>query len=147
MATREFVFIPDGHILYDPGNGILSRVFPNAGVSPSGTWQPLKTDASGNLYVTGLLSPTSETADLTAVAASTSSVQVLAANTNRRGAIFRNDSTSACWIAYADSASDTLYTEYLEPGSSLSMDPPIYLGAVSAIWQSANGNLVITELT
>lgn len=145
--SREFIFTQTGEVFWDPGNDILTRIYPQSALSPSGLWVPLNTDSSGNLQVTGLILPSSDTATLTAVSASTSSVQLLASNTNRRGAIFYNNSSSACWVAFASSASNSIFTEYLESGSTYSMDSPVYLGVISAIWQSATGSMQITELT
>lgn len=88
------------------------------------------------------------TAALSSVAASASSVSLLAANTARKGVTIVNDSTATLYLAYAATASTTSYTYKLQAGETFEMPGlPYYGGAISGIWSAANGNARITELS
>jgi hypothetical protein len=96
----------------------------------------------------GELAATDGATALSSVAASTTSVQLLAVNPNRRSFYIVNDSTSGnLYVAFAATASLTAYTVKLSPGLSLTPDPVTYRGAVSGIWDAAVGNARITEVT
>jgi hypothetical protein len=83
---------------------------------------------------------------LTSVAAAVSSTSLLAANLNRIGATFYNDSTAVLYLALAGSASTTAYTLQV-PQNGYYEVPYGYDGAIFGIWASANGSVRITELT
>lgn len=90
----------------------------------------------------------SSTATLSNVAASASSVTVLASNANRKKAIFLNDSTSVCRLKFGATASSTSYTIYMSRGDTyIEEGPTVYTGICDAIWDSATGNMRVTELT
>lgn len=91
---------------------------------------------------------TATTATRSNVASSASSVAIAAANTSRKGLLITNDSTQVLYLAYgATAASATSYTVQLAPGAYWEMPSPLYTGAMTGIWASANGNARITELT
>lgn len=109
--------------------------------------------ATRQLKVSGSLSvapTTAGTATLTAVAESASSVNVLAANANRLGAVLFNDSASACYIKFGTTASASSKTDRLLSRQSYPV-PFAYTGRIDAIWDTAPGTLgavmTITELT
>lgn len=84
----------------------------------------------------------STTATTTSVASSATSVPLLAANSSRKFASFRNDSTSVAYIELgATATSSSVYR--LEAQGFLTLDN--YTGAISCIWASANGNMRVTE--
>jgi hypothetical protein len=93
------------------------------------------------------------TATLTSVAASASTTPLVAANSavvgttaGRLGLIIVNDSaTATLYLAYAATASLTSFTHKLLPGAVWWMEPPIYGGIISGIWDAAVGNARITE--
>jgi len=88
------------------------------------------------------------TATRTSVGGSVTDVSLLAANAARKGAFFFNESTATLYLAYGAAATLTSYTVQLPPGSFFEMPPqPIFTGAVRGIWNVANGNVRITELT
>jgi hypothetical protein len=93
---------------------------------------------------------TTDTAVLTSVAASVTSVTVIAANTNRRG--LRLHSTTASAVCYVHLGAGTAAASLgghsfdMQPGA-LYEDPDGYTGAVTAIWAAATGGLNVTELT
>lgn len=88
----------------------------------------------------GGAAPKATTAPTTSVASSATSVTLLALNTNRKWASFRNDSTSVAYIAKSGTAS-TSSVYRLEPQGYLYFDD--YTGIVTGIWVSANGNMRI----
>lgn len=92
---------------------------------------------------------TCSTGAATSVAASASSVTVLAANANRRGATVTNDAGGA--ILYllnqtGGTASLTNYTVPISPGGYYEV-PFGYTGALIGIWASASGAGRVTEFT
>jgi citrate lyase beta subunit len=93
---------------------------------------------------------TTDTATLTSVAASVTSVTVIAANTNRRGLRLHAVTSSAvCYVRMGGgTAAATLggHSFDMSPGA-LYEDPDGYTGAVSAVWATATGGLNVTELT
>lgn len=85
---------------------------------------------------------------LTSVASSATTVSILASNTSRTGAVFFNESTAICYLAFAATASTTTYTVQIAAGGFYEIPSlPMWQGAVSAIWSAANGSLRITELS
>jgi hypothetical protein len=88
------------------------------------------------------------TAATTSVAASVTSVVLLAANANRDAGSVFNDSVSATlYLAYAATASTTAYKVQLGPGAYFEFPQPIYVGTISGIWTNAIGNARISEET
>lgn len=96
---------------------------------------------------TAISFPSAKTSPQTSVASSASSVSLLAANAARRGAVMFNDSTQACYVTFGATATSSNFTYKLFPSQTLVFDVPVYPGAVSGIWDSANGNMRITEFT
>jgi hypothetical protein len=89
----------------------------------------------------GGITPSTSTTTTT-VASSATSVSLLDANTNRKFASFRNDSTAVAYIELGATAT-TSSVYRLEAQGFLSLDN--YTGAISCIWASANGNMRIAE--
>lgn len=86
------------------------------------------------------------TAVLSSVAASATSVPLLAANPDRASASVYNESTSVLYLALAATASATAYTVAIPASGYYELVAPAYTGAISGIWASANGNARITEV-
>jgi hypothetical protein len=131
------------------------RIRASAFTSGSGTATlvPAAATAVSSLSTTGASSIGSinrmgmaHTPTLTSVAAATSSTSLLAANLNRIGATFYNDSTAVLYLALNTSASTTAYTVQV-PQNGYYETPYGYDGAIFGIWASVNGNVRITELT
>lgn len=87
----------------------------------------------------------STTGTLSSVNASTSSVTLAAANAARLGLVITNDSSAILYVAYAASASSSLYTYKIEPSDVLEISD--HVGIVTGIWASATGAARITERT
>lgn len=90
--------------------------------------------------------PRSATGTVSSVGGSAASVTVLASNANRVAATFFNDSTANAYLAAAASASATTFTKKLLPGDFFVL-PAWYTGIVTALWDSATGNMRVTEFT
>lgn len=86
------------------------------------------------------------TATVTPVASSDTSVTLAASNTARKGLLIFNDSTAAVFVKFGATASAASFTVKLLAGEYYEFPRPIYTGVIAAIWVSANGNALVTEL-
>lgn len=88
------------------------------------------------------------TGTITSVNATTSSTQLLAANTARKGLIVWNNSTTATlFLAESNiTVTSSLATVEIPPGGYWE-DPFKYTGIVKGIWDIASGNALLTELS
>lgn len=111
-------------------------------------------DSSGRLVIAPLSSSIDEistiqkpitTSTPTNVASSATSVQLLAANANRRAASIFNDSTQDLYIKEGTTASATDFLTIIPPKSLYEFPLPIYTGRVDGIWAAANGSARIVE--
>lgn len=80
------------------------------------------------------------------VAAAAASTAIAAANANRKGMILTNNSTADVTMAYGASVTTALFTFKIPAGGYWEMPKPIYTGAISGIWASANGTMQGAEL-
>lgn len=85
------------------------------------------------------------TGTVSSVGASVTNVTVLASNANRLRAWLYNDSTSEVYIKFSATASSGSYTKRLLPNEFFPVE--FYTGIIDAIWDVANGNMRVTELT
>lgn len=92
----------------------------------------------------------STSAAASTVAANTSSVQLLAANENRRGATLWNASTALLRIDFAAPHANVTFANSpyaVEIGAGDYYELPFnYTGIISGIWSAANGNCLVREL-
>jgi hypothetical protein len=90
------------------------------------------------------------TPTVSSVAASASSVTVLAANANRKGAIITNDSSAILYLKFGATASTSSYTVTVAGSGSAPFSnyevPFGYIGVIDGIWASATGNARVTEI-
>lgn len=90
------------------------------------------------------------TPTVSTVAGSASSVTILAANANRKGAIITNDSSAVLYLKFGATASTSSYTVTLAGSGSApfaSYEVPFgYIGIIDGIWASATGNARVTEI-
>lgn len=99
---------------------------------PSGTQSVADTKAS--------------TAATSNVAASVTTVTVLAANAARLGAMVFNDSAAASlYLKMGASASTTSFTVLIAAGGYYELPQPVYTGNLTAVWSAANGTARVTE--
>lgn len=88
----------------------------------------------------------SATAAETNVASSTSNVVLLASNSTRKGCAIFNDSTANLYVKFGATASTTSFTLKMAAGTFFEL-PFNFTGELDGIWDAANGNARITELT
>jgi hypothetical protein len=81
------------------------------------------------------------------VPASTSNVTLAAANASRRGLYVYNDSTANLYLKLGATASTSSFTVKIPAGGLYELPVPFYRGQVDGIWDAANGNARITELS
>jgi len=92
------------------------------------------------------VSQTASTSSVTSVSGSASSVQLLAANTTRKGGTLYNDSTAILYLKLGTTASTTSFTVRILSNGYYEL-PISYTGRIDGIWASATGAARITELT
>lgn len=92
---------------------------------------------------------TTSTGTKTNVASNASSVTILAANSSRKGALIYNDSTAVLYLDLSGgTASATSYSVQIGAQGFYELPPqPIYIGLITGIWASANGNARVTEFS
>lgn len=99
---------------------------------------PLSRASAGTSFVP------STTATETTVQASTTSVQLLAANPNRKGASVYNTASEPLYLAFGATATAT--TESLTLNSNDYYELPFgYTGIISGIWSGSTGSVLVTE--
>lgn len=85
-------------------------------------------------------------AEVTRVAAATNSVELKAANRNRRGITIFNESTAYLYIKCGQAATTTDYTVRVDPnGYANFRGNPIYVGLITGTWSAATGAAQVTE--
>lgn len=88
----------------------------------------------------------SSAAASTSVASSSTVVNLLAANTARKGATIYNESTAVLYVKFGAAASATSYTVQVAANAYYEI-PFGYTGLITGLWATANGNARVTELT
>lgn len=105
----------------------------DAAVAPVSATRGLKVDQGGSAATTAN------------VASSAANVTVLAANANRVRAWLYNDSSQSVNIKYGAAASASSFTKRMLPQEFFVVEG--YVGQIDGIWDNANGNMRVTELT
>lgn len=95
--------------------------------------------------VSGWFGTKGATAWVNTIAASISSVQVAAANQDRKTLTVVNTGVNNIYVKYGTAASLTSYTHRLTANDSVVIDD--YNGVVHAIWDVAVGDAIATEVT
>ncbi len=130
-ASGRLTLIPNSSINNAQVSGTAISV--NAGNRDAGTQRYIE---AGN-----------STSTVTQVASSASDVSILAANANKKGTIFFNDSTAILYLLYGTgTASLTNYSVQI-PAKALFEDPLHYTGGFHGIWSAANGFVYCTEVS
>lgn len=115
----------------------------NVTLNSSNSWIGLVSLASIQGKVEIISTPSSM---ITGVSSATSSTTILASNTLRKGGYIFNDSTAICYVKLGASASITSYTLQIASKGYYELPPPVYNGAISAIWAAVNGSVLVTEI-
>lgn len=116
--------------------------------TPGGTYTSINCTAGGNLKVAvEEINDAKAAATLTNVAASATSVQLLASNSSRTQAVFYNDTDKNAYVKLGTTASATSFSYLLVPGATLELPKPIYTGRIDCIWAAGpTGSMRITEI-
>ncbi|BAS54928.1 hypothetical protein NIES2135_58070 [Leptolyngbya boryana NIES-2135] len=88
--------------------------------------------------------PTSSNVVASAVTASTTSVQLLAANANRKSASILNNGTGILYVELGATASTSAFTISLNNGDLYEL-PIAYTGNIAGIWSATGGNALVRE--
>jgi len=106
-----------------------------------------QSDGAGGTVANSAL-PTVATASIpTQVASLATTVQIVAANTARKGLLLVNTDANACKIKYGATASATSFTAIVPAGGQWEMPLPIFTGIIHGIWDAdGSGVMAITEL-
>lgn len=118
---------------------LKSTSLPNFTVQIYKTTMPL----TRNVTVT-IPSNVASSVTATSVVAATSSVSLLAANTNRKGASIWNASTAVLSIEMGATATTAAFTAQLGQGDLYEV-PFGYTGAISGVWAVGTGNALVRE--
>lgn len=149
------------------GTTVLGNAITGANITATNTQQLLThTSKSGSILVTWTITGTTPSfggtnisanckdvsfprpngANKTSVNASASSVTVLAANTQRKGAYLFNDSTVNMYLDLTGgTATTSSYSIKIQPNQGYGLDLPILPNLLTAIWDSATGAVRVTE--
>lgn len=96
----------------------------------------------------GYVQVVSNTANVTAVAASVTAVTLQALNTDRIHWSVFNDSTSPMYLKWGTGASTTSFTTKLPAAGYYELSREKYwAGAITAVWDTATGSARVTEAT
>lgn len=83
---------------------------------------------------------------ISSVSGAAADTLILAANDNRNGAIFYNDSSAILYLAFGDvTASTSNYSVQIPSYGTFLLEPWNYAGMVRGIWASATGAVKVTE--
>lgn len=104
----------------------------------------IKVDGSGVTQPTSIVGSASST--LSSVSASVTGVTLLVANPNRKMTTVYNDSASDMYVALGIGVSVSNFSAKVKANGYYECPLPIYLGSITAIWDSAIGSARITEL-
>ncbi len=84
----------------------------------------------------------------TTIPVNPNSVQIVAANANRKGLIIYNNSANSIYVAFAATANSANNLTVIVPTfTSYIMQFPIYTGVLAATRNSGSGSAIVTELT
>lgn len=122
---------------------MVRRDTPTTLTPAAGDYEMAQIDSMGAQWVREKSSTTSA---VTSVAASATSVAVLALNAQRRGATIYNDSTAILYLKLGGTASSTSFTVKMQPDSYYEV-PAQYTGVIDGIWASATGSARVTEIS
>lgn len=98
--------------------------------------------------------PQAQNGNVTSVASSATAITLIGANSLRQGLIIANASTAILYLLFASTGNATITTSLYSvaiPANTSGVQnyhvPDGYQGVVQAIWASANGTALVTELT
>jgi hypothetical protein len=86
-----------------------------------------------------------QTASVTRVASSATTVTLLAANAARKVYYLFNDSNRSAYVKFGAGASATDFTLKMAPGAFWENQEHAFRGVITAVWDQANGAMQVTE--
>lgn len=106
-----------------------------------------KLDFSSSITIgdVGIVAP--DAGAIVSVASSLASVQLIAANPNRKGLVIFNDSTEILQVALANVDAAAVYSFLIYPGQTSALNNGDYTGRINGAWQVVDGVARVTELT
>jgi hypothetical protein len=125
----------------------LSRRFPGT-TRTAGASQPaevIQLDANGDPVVQN--AAVVAAAGVTTVASSATVVTLQAANADRRGLAIYNDGKQKLYVKLGAAASLIDFTVMIDKQEYYELPQPMYVGEVTGIWDSVDGDARVTELT
>lgn len=131
-------------ISFDGGSNYLQKVV----LADAVTGAPIGgTGGSiGSITITPVSSATATATQVT-VPATANGILILAANANRKGAIISNPSTVTVYVQQAATGVTTSNGFGIPPGSSLSIDEPLYTGSIYGIVATSTQVVTVVEFT
>lgn len=118
-----------------------------APLDSTGNVGQFKTNSSNELLVNDAANTNPNNSNVTNVAASIVSTLILSANTNRKGAILYNNSTSTVNISFANVDAVITPSVILPANSSVTLQRNDYNGRINAAWTTATGSMLVTEFS
>ena len=103
-------------------------------------------DTAGN-QLSGFDTSRPATAAHTTVPSAAVSTTLLAANPARRSFILWNNSNKTLYVIFGATATLTAFTFVLGPGGNYESKMDDYTGIISGIWNAANGDAQVTEIS
>lgn len=108
----------------------------------------LTVNADGSINTVTTVTPQGyATSTINRIAASLTSVTLIASNTSRKGGYIYNDSTENMYLKLGSSTTSISKTVTIAGSGFYELPQPIYTGIVSAAWAVATGSADVTELT
>lgn len=108
------------------------------------------TDGSQVTQITGdvnvVVAPAT-VSNITQVASSTLSVELLPAEPNRQAFTLYNNSSRIAYVAFGEAASTLNFSVKMPGGSFYELATLKYTGTVTAAWNVANGTMQVTSIT
>jgi hypothetical protein len=87
------------------------------------------------------------TSTVTQVGSANTDTSLLAANANKKGTLFFNDSTATLYLLYGTGTASTTNYSVQVPPKAYFEDPLHYTGGFHGIWSAANGFVYCTEVS
>lgn len=110
-------------------------------------WDRVRNTAEFGLWTDIQRMPTVSTSTDVSLASATTSAQLAAANSARKGLLLTNTDANDAYIYYGTTASPTKFSVKIPAGAYWEMPQPIYSGRIDAIWAAnGSGSLIGSEL-
>ena len=140
----DYHLIPIAGYIYNPSTLAWERMQQPVLEAGSVVVGSVNQGAAGS--IAWLVTPSKASA-LTSAAVDPSGGSILAANTNRRGAMIFHKTGGIVYVGLGFAPTATEFTFALEPGDLWEMPQPIFTGAIQATAGTPQATLMVTEVT